>query len=224
MKPKGSMLAAIQGGVFALYSRLVYRTSRLTIEGWEHVEAALEADRPIIFVNWHGQIHLFYCVYATHFKMDDMLLVIVGDWRQGLLGYFAAYAGAEPYPVDMRDDSMAGARNLLALIRKFTPGKFSYMSPDGPDGPAHVAKDGTTFIAQRTEALILPVANRARHALHVPRWDRYTLPIPFTRIYSVIRPAIQASREIPSEQLLETMTRELNLAEERVDAFANKQT
>ena len=221
MKPKGSFLAAIQGGVFALYSRLVHRTSRLSIEGWEHVEAALEAQRPIIFVNWHGQIHLFYCVYATHFKMEDMLLVIVGDWRQGLLGYFAEYAGAEPYPVDMQDNSMAGARNLLALIRKFTPGKFSYMSPDGPDGPAHVAKAGTTFIAQRTEALIIPIANRARQALHVPRWDRYTLPIPFTHIYSVIRPPIQASREIPREQLLETMTRELNLAERRVEALAN---
>lgn len=215
------MFAAFQGGMLALYSKLVYRTSKLTIDGWEHVEAALEANHPIIFVNWHGHVHLAYCVFASHLKMEDVLLVIVGDWRQGILDSFAKYFGAEAFPVDMGDNSIAGARSLLALIRKLSPGKFSYFSPDGPDGPARVAKPGIAFIAQRAEALIVPIANRARHALHVPRWDRYTLPLPFTRIYTVIRPAIRASRGSSREEFLESLTKELNLGEEQVSALAS---
>ena len=94
-----SILAAFQGGILALYSKLIHRTSPLTIEGWEHVEVALSQERPIIFTSWHGQVHLFYCVAATHLQWEDAILVIAGDWREGLLSYFSKYVGATPFPV-----------------------------------------------------------------------------------------------------------------------------
>jgi lysophospholipid acyltransferase (LPLAT)-like uncharacterized protein len=221
MSAKYSLLAALQGGLLALYSWVVYRTSKVTFEGWENVEAALESDHPIIFVNWHGQIHLFYCAYASRFKMEDALLVIVGDWRQGVLDYFAKFAGAEAFPVDMGDNSMAAARSLLALIKKLTPGKYSYFSPDGPDGPARVAKPGIGFIAERAEALIVPIGNHARHAFHIPRWDRYTLPLPFTHIFTVIGSPIEATRDTPREVVLGQLTDALNQADERAQSLSS---
>jgi lysophospholipid acyltransferase (LPLAT)-like uncharacterized protein len=224
MSAKYSFFAVLQGGLLALYSWVVYRTSKVTIEGWENVETASESDRPIIFVNWHGQIHLAYCVFTSRIQLEDVLLVIVGDWRQGLLDSFAKYAGAEAFPVDMGDNSMAAARSLLALIKKLTPGKYSYFSPDGPDGPARVAKPGIAFIAERAEALIVPIGNHARHAFYIRRWDRYTLPLPFTHIFTVIGSPIEATRGAPREAVLEQLTDALNQADERALALtsANK--
>ncbi len=214
-------LATLQGGVLALYSKLIHRTSPQTIEGWEHVEAALAREQPIIFTSWHGQIHLLYAVYSSHFKWKDAFLMIVGDWRESLLRHFARFVGATPFPVDMQDDSMAAARNLLRLIKQLQPGTFSYISPDGPDGPARVAKPGITFLAERASALIVPIACHARHSLHVPRWDRYYLPLPFDRIYAAVRPALEVDRSTPRDEFLETLTQELNFALEQVKALAD---
>ena len=54
--------------------------------------------------------------------------------------------------------------------------------PDGPDGPAYKVKPGLPFIAQKTGSLILPLGCYCRFAYHVPRWDRYTLPLPFSTV------------------------------------------
>jgi lysophospholipid acyltransferase (LPLAT)-like uncharacterized protein len=216
-----TFLAAVQGSILAQYARLIYRTSPLSTEGWEHVEAAIAAQRPIMFASWHGQPHLFYSIYVSFFKPEDLFLVMVGDARRGTLGYFAKYVRATVFPVDMQDGSMAGARRVLDLIGKLVPGTYSYIAPDGPDGPARIAKAGVAFIARKAQALIVPVANATRHALHLPRWDRYWLPLPFDRIHTVFRPAIDAARTTPRSKLLETLTVELNRANARVTAMAN---
>jgi len=220
--PVNEWIPAIQGWFLAFYAKLIYRTSPLTFEGWEHVEAAIAVGRPIIFASWHGQPHLFYSTYVSHFKPEDLFLVMVGDARKGPLGYFAKYVKATVFPVDMGDTSMAGARKLLDLIGTLVPGKLSYIAPDGPDGPARVAKPGVAFIAKKAEALIVPVANATRYALHIPRWDRYWLPLPFDRIYTVVRPAIETSRNTPRAELLATLTEELNLANARVTAMTKQ--
>jgi lysophospholipid acyltransferase (LPLAT)-like uncharacterized protein len=218
-----SNLSALLGGWFlASYAKLIHRTSPLSIEGWEHVEAAYRAQRPIIFAHWHGQTHLFYSIFATYFNPEDVIAIMVGDDRQGPLGYFARYMGVTVLPVSMEDTSMAAARNLREVIKQLVPGKFSYIAPDGPDGPARVAKPGVAFMARIANALIVPAGNAARYALHIPRWDRYWLPLPFDRIYTAFRPAIEVSRGVPREQVLAKLTDELNRVDEQAMVLAFK--
>jgi lysophospholipid acyltransferase (LPLAT)-like uncharacterized protein len=214
--------AAIGGWFLAFYAKLIYRTSPFTVEGWENLEAALATKRPIIFASWHGQTHLFYTTFTNYFDISDVYVIMVGDDRQKVLGYFAKYAGALALPVSMDDTSMAAARNLRNIIKKLAPGKFSYISPDGPDGPARVAKPGVAFMARMANALIVPVGSAARRALHIPRWDRYWLPLPFDRIYTVFRPAIEVSRGVPREQVLSKLTDELNRVDEQAMVLAFK--
>lgn len=209
-----------QGRVLAWYTRMIHRTAPLSVEGWEHLEAALATQRPIIFANWHGQVHLFYVTYATHFDLKDVYMIMVGDDRQGVLGYFAHFAGAYALPVDMGDASMAAARNLREVIKQLEPGKFSYIAPDGPDGPARVAKPGVVFIARQANALLLPVGNASRRALHLNRWDRYWLPLPYDRIYTVFGPAIDTSAGRPREEVIRELSDAMNLLDARALSLA----
>lgn len=218
----GERIARIQGWLLAWGARVVHRTCPLYVEGWEHVQAALATGRPIIFTNWHGQTHIFYAAFATHFNLGDVYMIMVGDERQTVLGYFAHYAGAMALPVDMGDSSMAAARNLKQIIRKLVPGKFSYISPDGPDGPAKVAKPGVAFMARQAKALIVPVGNAASPALHIPRWDRYWVPLPYSRVYTVFGPAIDVPRGVPREKVLAQLTQTLNRLDARALSLASK--
>ncbi|MEE9599960.1 MAG: hypothetical protein V3V66_05810, partial [Anaerolineales bacterium] len=38
-------------------------------------------------------------------------------------------------------------------------------------------------IAKKTGTAIMPIGCYCRHAYHVPRWDRYTLPLPYSKIH-----------------------------------------
>jgi lysophospholipid acyltransferase (LPLAT)-like uncharacterized protein len=212
----------IKGQILAFYARIIHRTAPLTIEGWEHVSKAMAAERPILFVGWHGQTHLSYPALGTHLDISNFAFIIVGDHRKHVLGSFAAAIGAKAYAISTEDGSLAGARNLIELIKEIRKGQYSMIAPDGPDGPPRIPKPGTAFIAIRAQAQIIPFAAYCPHAYRLRRWDRYSLPLPFAHIYISVRPAIQVSRDTDPEMLLEQVTNEINLANERAEVIARK--
>ncbi|MCK5635314.1 MAG: hypothetical protein KAI06_09515 [Anaerolineales bacterium] len=215
-----SVIHQFQGQMLGLYARITHRTAPLKIEGWEYVTQAMATKRPILFTAWHGQTHLYIPVFLTHVDISGFSFIIVGDHRQKVLEPFTASMGAKALPVSMEDNSFAGARNVFGLINELRKGMYSLIAPDGPDGPARIAKRGTAFIATRAQAIILPFAAYSPYALHMPRWDRYSLPLPFAPIYWSARPPISASRDADHEMLLEEVTREINIANEQVEAMA----
>jgi lysophospholipid acyltransferase (LPLAT)-like uncharacterized protein len=119
-------------------------------------------------------------------KMDysRFATIIPDDHRGRVLEVFAKKLGVYPIPLNLSGDSTFSiGRKLVSLISKMSSGKNLLIHPDGPAGPAYKIKPGLTYIAKKTGAQILPVGCYCRHAYHVPRWDRYTLPIPFSKIH-----------------------------------------
>jgi len=217
-----SVVHQFQGQMLASYARVIYRTAPLKIEGWEYVTQAIATKRPILFTAWHGQAHLFIPIFMSKVDISGFSFIIVGDHRQKVLVPFVTSLGVVPLPVSMEDGSFSGARNVIGLIKELRKGKYSLIAPDGPDGPARISKRGTAFIATRAQALILPFAAYSPSALHMPRWDRYSLPLPYAPIYWSARPHISVSRDTDRDMLLEEVTRETNLANEQAEAMAKR--
>jgi len=67
-------------------------------------------------------------------------------------------------------------------VRQVKAGRDAYITPDGPEGPSYMIKPGITYIAQKANATVLPLGAYTRHGYRVPRWDRYVLPYPFSKI------------------------------------------
>ena len=74
-------------------------------------------------------------------------------------------------------------RKLVGVVRKISNGKDFLIHPDGPAGPAYKVKPGVSYIAQKSGTPILPLGCYCRNAYHVPRWDRYTLPLPYSKVH-----------------------------------------
>jgi lysophospholipid acyltransferase (LPLAT)-like uncharacterized protein len=105
------------------------------------------------------------------------------DWRGAALKVFTDHLGAQPVPMNLHgDSSMSQGRELVKVVRKVKEGNHLYYTPDGPEGPSYKIKPGLTFIAQKTKAIILPVGGYCRNGFVVPRWDRYVMPYPFSRV------------------------------------------
>lgn len=80
--------------------------------------------------------------------------------------------------------SRGGARALLGLARalKEPSGALALVAVDGPRGPRGVAKPGAVYLARRLGVPIWPVGVAVRRGRRLRRaWDRYLLPLPFTR-------------------------------------------
>ena len=56
------------------------------------------------------------------------------------------------------------------------------MSPDGPSGPSMRIKDGAMYFAKMSGAPIIPVGFSASRAWIQPRWDRYLVALPFSKL------------------------------------------
>jgi len=80
-------------------------------------------------------------------------------------------------------DRVAGRAFAVRLARLAEEGYSPIVTPDGPFGPAHVAKPGALIVARESGLPLLPWAFSVRPAIRLTgRWDRQYLPLPFCRI------------------------------------------
>jgi hypothetical protein len=204
----------VAGLGLGLYARLLAATVHFELDGEQYLAAARASGRPLLLAAWHGQTHLLYPLIRGWIDPSRLVMMVVGDERAAVLRQFARTVAIPAYPVSMDDLSMSGARNLMRLIQRLRQGADSYMTPDGPDGPSRQAKAGTIFLAQRAEALLVPIGAYGRPAFHLRRWDRYALPLPFSRVTAVVRPPFVAERGTRTADLLQRLSREMNQAQE----------
>lgn len=173
----------VTGTSLYLVTRIANRTCRFQWRGLGYAEEAFTSGRPVVATCWHGMTMLVVSLACSLFDISKVAVIMPDDWRGGTLSVFAEKLGARAFPLNLGGDTTLGmARNLSKFVRKVAGGMHCLIAPDGPDGPAYVPKAGVTYMARKAGAMILPVGAYARHAYRVPRWDRYYVPYPFTRI------------------------------------------
>ena len=92
--------------------------------------------------------------------------------------------------------SRGGARAARGLLRAISRGALAAIAVDGPRGPFGAVKPGVVYLARRTRVPIWPVAVAARRGRELAgTWDRYLLPLPFTRTAVVIGSPISVSED-----------------------------
>jgi hypothetical protein len=95
-----------------------------------------------------------------------------------------------------------GARALRDYYETIVKQEISpAITPDGPRGPLHEFKPGAVMLAQLTGKPILPVSIAASHTWRFRTWDRFELPLPFSRIVIAYGEPVKMPRGIDAESL-----------------------
>lgn len=102
--------------------------------------------------------------------------------------------------------SREGHRAARGLLRALAGDEIVVLAVDGPRGPRGVAKAGAGFLAARSGAPIHPVGVAVGGGRRLRRaWDRYLLPLPFTRavvwVGEALRPHSAESPQAFAERL-----------------------
>jgi lysophospholipid acyltransferase (LPLAT)-like uncharacterized protein len=155
-----------------LYIRLVYWTSRWTVEGAAIPRRLRAEGKPFILAFWHGRLLMIPMAWQ---RLAPMHMLISGHRDGRIIADAVRYFGV---------DSIAGSSNqggtgaLRAMVRFVKAGDCVGITPDGPNGPAMHASNGIVAAAKLARAPIIPVTYATSRRRILRTWDRFHLPFP----------------------------------------------
>jgi lysophospholipid acyltransferase (LPLAT)-like uncharacterized protein len=191
------VIVNLSGYFLYLFSKIVTRTCKFHIEGLEIIEEIKIQGKPVIITSWHGMTMMIIALLNKRFDITNFVGIMPDDHRGDVLGVFAEHLGVKAVALNLAGDSTLGSsRRLIRVINEIKKGRNSVIHPDGPAGPAYKVKPGLSFIAKKSGAKVLPVGCYCRNAYHIPRWDRYTLPLPFSSVHLQLGELIDVTDEI----------------------------
>ena len=208
---KKRFLIRAAGVAFFLLIKLIGRTIRWQVEGWENWEAANADGRVPIYAFWHNRIFL-----ATYFFQKRRIVVMTSQSFDG--EYIARFIQRFGYGA-ARGSSTRGAVGAIVemtrLVRAGSPAGFSI---DGPKGPRYVAKMGAVLLAKKTGQPILPFTITSQRFWEAKRsWDGFQVPLPFSRARIEIAPPIYVSADT-NDDGLEAKRDELQASLDQINA------
>jgi len=139
---------------------------------------AVDSGRPVLLAIWHSE--LFALTGYGMCRLNGRLATVVSESRDGEI--IAQVLERIGYGTARGSSTRGGLKALIALKRHMEQGRIGVITVDGPRGPRHKVKDGAVYLAHRTGALLIPVRSRPA-SMHVfeRSWDKFQLPMPFTR-------------------------------------------
>lgn len=155
--------------------RGLWATTRVEWRSPGALERLASERQSFILAFWHCKLLLMQ--YALRGLPVTALISRHGDGE--LIARTMARFGHE---AARGSSTRGGAEALRTAIRVARAGGSIAITPDGPKGPARVAKPGVVAIARATGLPILPVSLAYSSCRRLSSWDRFEVPLPFSRL------------------------------------------
>ena len=195
-------------------------TVRFRVKGEAPVSRLRENDERIIYTIWHG-LHL----PGYHVFPSENVYAMVSPSRDGRR--IAALLKMAGYSIIHGSSDKSPAKTLINSIHCIQNGGDMLVTVDGPRGPALKSKPGALYIAKKTEAWITPVTFGVNRKIHLKSWDRFMVPLPFSKVVMLYGTPYKLDSKLNSEQIDQAcleLDRILNQLTARADRYINIDT
>ncbi len=157
----------------AVLTRLLGRSLRYAFINYETEQRLRRTGEPILAI-WHSQL-LFFVYYYR----DQAIPVMMSRSADGeILARLANSLGFFPVRGSSSRGGMAAFREVVRLLKE---GRGTGFAPDGPRGPRCLVQPGIIELARASGRPILPASFAARRRVVLNSWDRFVVPLPFSR-------------------------------------------
>jgi len=192
--------ASWHGRLAAWLIYLVTRTLTSTVRTEWRDDTGLfagENAEPVIFCTWHNRLALSLHVFKNYVQRRQpsrrLAALVSASKDGGLLARVLELYGVEPV---RGSSSRRGPQALLELTSCSERGLDLAITPDGPRGPCYIVQDGVMALAQLTGRAIVPVSYHLSWKWRLKSWDRFQVPLPFTRCVAELGKPLRVPREI----------------------------
>jgi lysophospholipid acyltransferase (LPLAT)-like uncharacterized protein len=194
---------------FFIAIKLIGRTIKFKMNGWENWEAASRDGKTPIYTFWHDRVFL-----ATYFWQRRRIVVMTSRSFDG--EYIARFIQRFGYGAARGSSSRGATGAIVEMVRLMRAGSPTAFTIDGPRGPRHVAKMGAVLLAKKTGNPVLPFTINAERSWRINSWDRPQIAKPFSRAHVHIAPPIFVPSDA-SDAELEAKRDELQRALDDLD-------
>ena len=132
---------------------------------------------------WHDCIYL-----AIYFWKRRGIVYMTSQSFDG--EYIARFLQRFGFGAARGSSTRGGVGAMVEMARLLRAGIPVGFTVDGPKGPRRVAKMGAVLLAKKTGQPILPFNVTARRFWQANSWDRFEVPLPFTRALLEIAPPV----------------------------------
>ncbi|MEE2877385.1 MAG: lysophospholipid acyltransferase family protein [Pseudomonadota bacterium] len=185
------------------YMVLCARTIRWTVEGEEQFRAEWNKEHGLVVAAWHSRVLLLPTIWSRIARRlpakaypTSMLISLSRDGEAVAkaiehLG-LDSVRGSSTHKRKRKDKG--GVAALAETSRRLRSGSVVCITPDGPRGPATTVQPGAVLLAQRTGAAIMPYALSVKPVWRLNTWDRFMIPLPFSKGAMVIGSPVKVSK------------------------------
>ena len=129
---------------------------------------------PILFALWHGRMFL-----SIQAHRHEGIVTMASRSKDGEI--IAGWLERNGYSVVRGSSTRGGSEALREMVRRMRAGRGGALTVDGPTGPPRRVQPGIVSLARMTEAWILPITSSSARPKFLSSWDRYLVPLPFSR-------------------------------------------
>ena len=156
-------------------SRLICWSIRIETRGEEQIDELKQQYGGVIVVTWHGRTLIPIC----HFKGRGYWAFVStsrdGEYQNRVLELYGFNR------VRGSTSSRGAVTAALRMAKELKNGAVLTHTPDGPRGPSHSVHAGAIFLAEKSGCPIVPSGISAYPRKLLNTWDKFLLPMPFSR-------------------------------------------
>ena len=199
---KSDGLRTVACRLIALYIRFVWATGRWEIRNSALAERLWQEKTPFILAFWHGRM----LVQPAMWPRSSPMHMLISMHRDGeiiarAIGYFGigTVRGSAAKPGSNKDKG--GAAALRGMLKALKGQDYVGITPDGPRGPRMRASEGIVTVARVSGAAVLPCSFSCRNRVVLNSWDRFVIPLPFTRGVIIWGDPITVARDASAAEI-----------------------
>ena len=137
--------------VGAAIIRALGRSMRIETRGQEHVDALYRQDKRVIIAFWHARQLMMPLTYR-----GTLAHILISQHQDGEI--IARIVERFGFRAVRGSSTRGGVGALREMIRLGRSGHDVVVTPDGPKGPAQIAKLGVIQLARASQLPIIPLA------------------------------------------------------------------
>ncbi|HTH16911.1 MAG TPA: lysophospholipid acyltransferase family protein [Magnetospirillum sp.] len=172
------------------YIRLAWATGRWQVVGGDIPARYWDQGKPFILAFWHGRLLMM----PKCWRQGTPIHMLISQHRDGQL--IARTVGHFGIRTVEGSSTRGGAGALRAMLKALKNGECIGITPDGPKGPRmRVASDGIVAVARMSGCPVIPAVYAAASHKRLGSWDRFLVPLPFSKGLILWGEPIEVPRE-----------------------------
>ena len=157
------------------------------------IHSSQESEHCIVLF-WHE----FILMVSPALHTNGRVTALCSQHRDGEL----VSQTAESLGVNVvRGSTSRGGVKAIRALQKASKFSSIVITPDGPRGPRRKLSTGAIFLASKIGLPILPIGVGISSAYRLDTWDRFAIPMPWSRTRLIVGPKIYLPKRLRKKEL-----------------------